>query len=326
MPVNRMNFWWVNHNQTFKHEFEGGYIWSPKTSAGGRKNPFYDFMCRVCPGDVVFSFSNTLIQGFGMAVSHCYTSPRPDEFGHIGRIWDSIGWRVDVRFQGLVRKIRPKDHMDILRSVLPEKYSPLQSNGNGNQGLYLTHLSLAFAEVLAGLIGPEAKHILHSGASETPFDLFEIELPGIEEWEEIETERIIHAGLPPTERDALVKARVGQGEFKKNVSRIEYHCRITKVRNPTHLVASHIKPWRESSNEERLAAGNGLLLTPTIDHLFDRGFITFDDSGETVISQVADRESFLRMGIDVDSPPQVGRFNSDQRFFLQHHRDSIFLK
>jgi hypothetical protein len=73
---------------------------------------------------------------------------------------------------------------------------------------------------------------------------------------------------------------VGQGLFKERVSRIERACRITFVDNPTHLIASHIKPWRESTNEERLHEGNGLLLTPTVDHLFDRGFISFQDSGE----------------------------------------------
>ena len=47
---------------------------------------------------------------------------------------------------------------------------------------------------------------------------------------------------------------------------------VTKLR-VEHLVASHTKPWRDSTNEERLDGENGLLLTPTIDHLFDKGFI-----------------------------------------------------
>jgi hypothetical protein len=109
------------------------------------------------------------------------------------------------------------------------------------------------------------------------------------------------------------------------VSRIEICCRLTRVSNPVHLIASHIKPWRESSNEERLAAGNGLLLTPSIDHLFDRGFISFEDTGQTLISPVADPDSLRRMGVNVEAPPRVGGFNSDQRHFLQHHRSSIFL-
>jgi hypothetical protein len=74
--------------------------------------------------------------------------------------------------------------------------------------------------------------------------------------------------------------------------------RITGVENPVHLVASHCKPWRDSTNDERLNGGNGLLLTPSIDHLFDRGFIGFEDNGKLIISPVAHRPSLQRMGID----------------------------
>ena len=74
-----------------------------------------------------------------------------------------------------------------------------------------------------------------------------------------------------------------------------------------------------------MTAGNGLLLTPSIDHLFDRGFISFEDTGQTLISPVADPDSLRRMGVNVEAPPRVGGFNSDQRHFLQHHRSSIFL-
>lgn len=320
-----MKFWWVNHNQTFKHEFEGKYIWSPKTNRGGGQNPFYNFMRHVCPGDIVFSFSDTRIQGFGVAVFHCYTSPRPNEFGRIGEVWDAIGWRVDVNFQAFTNKIRPKDHIAVLRHVLPARYSPLQETGNGNQGVYLTRLEVQFAEVLCGLIGPEAAPLVGTHLKEEPAQLFEVELKGVDEWELIEVNRIQHASLPETERLALVKARIGQGRFKENVFRHENQCRITKVRNPVHLVASHIKPWRESDNDERLAGGNGFLLTPSIDHLFDRGFISFDDTGKTLVSEVADGDALLQMGIDKKNPPDVGRFDVDQRHFLEHHRRNVFL-
>jgi hypothetical protein len=153
----------------------------------------------------------------------------------------------------------------------------------------------------------------------------EVALPGIDEWESIERRKIETSYLPETMRTALIKARVGQGRFKQNVSQYETQCRVTHVANPVHLIASHIKPWRESNNDERLAAGNGLLLTPSIDHLFDRGFISFEDSGDLLISPVADSSSLRRMGVDSSQPLHVGGFNSDQKHFLQHHRRSVFL-
>ena len=95
---------------------------------------------------------------------------------------------------------------------------------------------------------------------------------------------------------------------------------------PEHLIASHIKPWRESDNRERLFEGNGLLLTPTVDHLFDRGFISFENDGELLISPVAHEESMQKMGVITDHVVNVGSFAEPQREFLEFHRASVFLK
>ena len=84
--------------------------------------------------------------------------------------------------------------------------------------------------------------------------------------------------IPVTEKRQVILARRGQGKFRERVSMIERACRITQVNRPEHLIASHCKPWRDcESNDERLDGENGLLLTPTVDHLFDRGFISFEN-------------------------------------------------
>ena len=96
--------------------------------------------------------------------------------------------------------------------------------------------------------------------------------------------------------------------------------------NPVHLVASHCKPWRDSTNEERLEGENGLLLTPSIDHLFDRGFIGFEDNGRLIISPVAHLPSLKRMGIEVNESLKVGVFSNGQRKFLEFHRNAVLLQ
>jgi putative restriction endonuclease len=316
-------FWWVNHKQTFRHEFRGGYIWSPKCRRDGARNIFYDFMRLVRPSDVVFSYAGGLIRGAGFAKTYCYTSPRPDEFGHIGNAWDAIGWRVDVEFSSAAHLIQPREVLDEIRPHIGVRHSPLNADGSGRQAVYLA----AIPEVLGNLLANRIGFVIAqppAAEADCARDI-EVGLPGIEEWEQVEEQKIEASALPRTERVALIKSRLGQGRFKINVSRYENRCRVTQVSNPVHLIASHIKPWRESNNEERLAAGNGLLLTPSIDHLFDRGFISFDESGETLISPVADADSLRRMGVNPSSPPSVGSFNSDQKYFLQHHRTSIFL-
>jgi len=316
-------FWWVNHKQTFRHEFRGGYIWSPKRRKDGARNIFYDFMKMVRPADIVFSYADGFVRGAGVAKTHCYTSPRPNEFGHIGNAWDTIGWRVDISFTKADREVSPRDLLREIGPYIGVRYAPLNADGTGRQAVYLASIPDSLGHILADQIG-FVTPTLHIG-NDNQIPEVEIDLPGVDEWEAVERQKIETCELPDTERHALIKSRLGQGRFKENVSRFERYCRITRVSNPVHLVASHIKPWRESNNEERLSGGNGLLLTPSIDHLFDRGFISFDDSGETLISPVADQDSLRRMGVDPDRPPRVGSFNSDQRSFLNHHRTSIFL-
>jgi putative restriction endonuclease len=63
---------------------------------------------------------------------------------------------VDVQFQELSNRIRPKDHIQKLLPFLPEKYSPLQRDGNGLQNVYLTELNPELAASLFRFIGSEA--------------------------------------------------------------------------------------------------------------------------------------------------------------------------
>src|ERR1700745_232450 len=114
-------------------------------------------MREVSPGDLIFSFVDPRIAAIGIANSYCWECPKPAEFGSTGQYWENVGWRVSVSFTPLLNRVRPKDHMGVLRSVLPSRYSPLQSNGNGNQALYLTEILQAFAEVLGELIGEEVR-------------------------------------------------------------------------------------------------------------------------------------------------------------------------
>lgn len=316
-----MRYWWVNQNQTFRHEVRGGYLWSPKRNTNGARNPFYETMREVAPGDLVLSFYDTRIVAIGVAQSYCWESPKPSEFGTAGQNWEDVGWRVRVSFTQLIHQIRPKDHIELLRPLLPVKYSPLQANGNGLQSIYLAELPEDLALVLLGLIGGEADAVRRLPADGL------IATDDLETWE-TKIERAVKddASIPETDRLAIVKSRRGQGLFRERVAKLELRCRITGVENPAHLVASHSKPWRDATNEERLDGENGLLLTPSIDHLFDRGFIGFEDDGRLIISPVAHRPSLHRMGVKTDISVTVGAFSSGQKRYLEFHRDAVLLR
>ena len=323
-----MRFWWVNHKQTFRHEVENGYIWCPKTKKNGARNHFYETLREVREGDLVFSFAFARLQAVGPAKVSCYSCPKPDEFGKVGDAWNDLGWRVDVGFQKFREPLKIKDVIGNIVGLLPKQYSPVQENGHGNQVAYLSEIPRALASALIDLAEPSLRGLL-GGASlaDEPRPVCTPEPNVLFEWEErIQATILERSDLPETTRKALIAARRGQGRFRQEVFRLENECRITHVLNSAHLIASHIKPWREASDEERLSGANGLMLTPSIDHLFDRGFITFSDDGEAHVSPIADRESVERMGVPLDCPIITGRFNADQRHFLDYHRKRIFLK
>jgi putative restriction endonuclease len=322
-----VRYWWVNQTQTFEQETRGGYLWSPKRNANDHRNPFYEFMREVAPGDIVFSFYKTRIHAIGIAESYCYECPKPADFGAAGPNWANVGWKIDVRFTPVPSPLRPADHMQVLGPLLTERYAPLRPNGHGLQGIYLTALEPAFAEALLTLLGPEARALANDvSVRDRPFEQSRAPGQGQTEWEEYLVSKIRDQPIAETEKSALILARRGQGLFKQRVRQVEVKCRITGVDRVEHLRASHCKPWRDSTDSERLDGENGLLLTPTIDHLFDRGFISFETGGRLLVSPVAHRPSLERMAVPVGERVNVGAFSEGQRRYLEFHQERVFLQ
>ncbi len=305
-----MRYWWVNQNQTYNFEIPGGFLWSPKTRADGGRNYFYKTMEEVKPGDLVFSYCDTFIKAIGVVQRSAVTAPKPN-FQSAGSNWSDEGWYVEVEFAELSNPVKPKDFMDQIRPLLADKYAPLQANGNGLQGIYLTEISPTFGELLVLLSRADLPAIQHELAP-LPEDQSEYEINL-----EIEA-RKLDGDL---EKIQLTKSRRGQGIFKANVRLVENQCRITGVSNIKHLRASHIKPWAASNNDEKLDGFNGLLLSPHVDHLFDRGFISFKNSGEILVSKELNPRVLEQWSIRANQ--NVGEFKSSQCEYLEYHREVI---
>lgn len=303
------NWWWVNQNQTYADEVGGSFLWSPKTRADGKKSHSYDLMKQVQAGDIVFSYCDTFIKAIGVAAGPAISTSKP-VFEKKNTNWANDGWHVPVEFTELTQKLRPKDHISKLRKYLPEKYSPLQHNGNGLQSVYLAHIPAPMADVLISLLGSEYETFLNC-AQEKQDEVFCNNL-------EILIEDRTDIG--PTMKEQLVKARRGQGLFKIRVRRQEKACRVTGVTDPKILRASHIKPWKDCSDQERLSGYNGLMLAPHVDHLFDRGLISFSNCGDLIISPVLDRSILSSWAIP--EVLNVGTLNK-QAHFLAYHRQFV---
>lgn len=305
-----MRYWWVNQNQTYRAEVRGNFMWSPKANANGARNQFYDNMREVAPGDIVFSFCDTRIKSVGIVTGNAQTAPKPD-FGNAGLNWSEEGWFVPVYYCAIETPIRPKDHIGVLRHFLPTKYSPLQANGDGLQSVYLAEVPQGMADALVGLMGQSFYDAI---AVLTAFP----SAPDVEDDGDAEVE----SGFGPTFKEQLVKARRGQGVFRSSVLLTETACRVTRVSDAKHLRASHIKPWRDATDAERLNGSNGLLLSPHVDHLFDQGYISFSNNEELLVVPDVRRGLLDAWGIDVGA--RVGTFNAEQREFLEYHRVNVF--
>lgn len=307
-----MRYWWVNQNQTFKHEVQGGFLWSPKRNRGGGRNQFYDNMTLVQPGDLVLSFCDTFIRAVGVAQGPAVSASKPD-FGSIGDQWSDEGWLVPVEFIRTENSVRPKAIIDSLRPHLSSKYAPLQPNGNGNQGVYLAEVSEGFVGVILGSMGLSVSDFLAA----TPADESEDEADaGAQE------ALLGRTDIGDTQKQQLVMARRGQGIFKANVRLNEGCCRVTGVTDQRFLIASHIKPWRDCDDHEKLDGCNGLLLAPHVDRLFDRGLISFEDDG-TMLRSGRLPDDVLKAW-SLDQVQNVGKFNSVQAQYLSFHRAQVF--
>jgi predicted restriction endonuclease len=97
---------------------------------------------------------------------------------------------------------------------------------------------------------------------------------------------------------------------------------VTSVTDIRHLRASHIKPWKDSNDLEKLSGSNGLLLSPHIDHLFDQGWISFGDKEDILVSKIISPGLTSAWGIDLDH--KIGKFTDAQSEFLEFHRVEIF--
>ncbi|WP_298971766.1 HNH endonuclease signature motif containing protein [uncultured Roseobacter sp.] len=293
-------YWWVNQNQTYKAEVGGGYMWSPKVNKDGGFNQFYENMTLVNLGDIIFSFADTLIKTVGIASAPARSADRPKEFGKAGEAWDIDGWLVQVDYDELMDPIKPKEHMDLLAPLLPSKYSPIRSDGDGNQ-VYLAEIPSVMADALLSLIGSQVDVAVEEGQARA-----------------IQNRTDIGA----TEKYQLVRSRVGQGQYRKNLENHEKGCRITGIADGRFLRASHIKPWSKSNDFEKLDGNNGLLLAPHVDHLFDRGFLSFEDSGELILSPRLPTAVTAAWNL-VDGKPTKA-LSAKQAVYMDYHRREVF--
>ena len=300
--ITQINYWWVNQGKTFTDEFEGGYLWAPITNKPGHQKQHYTNVTKVKKNDVIFSF----VKGKFVAISTCeeeFVDCKNPLINH-KEDWISDGWKIIVKFKKIDEELLLKTFIDRIRQHLPSKYSPLDRNGNPLQSSYLHGISSDIANILMELAGKQIHQVTIND------DIIEDGIRG-------------RTDITTTQVSRLVNSRRGQGQYRQNVYENEKSCRITGVSDLRFLNASHIKPWRSCSDIEKLDGCNGLLLSLNVDRAFDKGLISFTDSGDILHSSKIDSNVLKSLGIEVSK--NVGKFNKQQCDYMDYHRKNVFI-
>lgn len=132
--------------------------------------------------------------------------------------------------------------------------------------------------------------------------------------------------LTETEKETIIKARVGQGKYRKKLlDKYDGKCIVTGISQNKLLIASHIKPWAICNNDERVDVENGLILCANMDRLFDSGLITFRADGKMFVSSFVNEDNKKRLNISNDI---VVNLNASKRLldYLEYHRDVLYVK
>lgn len=128
--------------------------------------------------------------------------------------------------------------------------------------------------------------------------------------------------LNKTTKNQLIESRLGQGKFREKLICIYPECPVTGVKLGALLRASHIKPWRACSNDERLDPNNGFMLAAHVDALFDKGYLSFEDDGSLLISRLC-LNDIDKLYVDKNTKIKI---NEKTKKYLQWHRENIFIK
>ena len=129
--------------------------------------------------------------------------------------------------------------------------------------------------------------------------------------------------LAQTEKESLIKSRMGQGIFRSRLITYWKGCSVTLCQTFPLLLASHIKPWRKADNFQRLDVYNGLLLTPNLDKLFDLGYISFNEKGKIICSDFLPLEDRKILGID--DGLRLRHVEEQHIAYLKYHRENCLL-
>ncbi|MFJ8262741.1 HNH endonuclease [Rummeliibacillus sp. NPDC094406] len=305
-----MNYFLVFQNKSFKEEHKGGYLWAPQKNETGQTFHHWTDMKMIKKKDIIFNSFNGKLVSVLIAKEDCKEHERPTGLDQLD-LWEKDGWLVNAEYIDLEEPITYKDYMEDILRLQDKKYAPFNKSGRGNTG-YLFRVSEDLANFFFEII--KRTNGISSGKFQNGNDLQEKII------KQIENDLDSAITLDKTEKETIIKSRIGQSAFKKALLAKEKKCRLCGVTDEHFLVASHIKPWSESNNQERLDINNGLLLCPNHDALFDKGYISFDGEGKILIKESLDVTN--KALLNINETMEI-KMNEQQQNYMKWHREKF---
>lgn len=123
---------------------------------------------------------------------------------------------------------------------------------------------------------------------------------------------------------SISQSREGQTKYREGLLEQCRFCPISMISDDRLLIASHIKPWAASNDDEKIDPYNGYMLSPLYDKLFDRGYITFTKEKHIILSEAISSYTWKQIGLKNDTYLQTLPMDPKREAYLQFHHDSIF--
>jgi hypothetical protein len=294
---------------TYQEEKELGIIWSPQQDKGGKVQHSWQRMKEIQKGDRIFHYVKGLLVAISVAKDNYKNAPKPSIMQNHGK-WNDEGYLVNLEYHELDVPLKVRDSFNEILPFLPIKYSAFQQNADGNQG-YSYPCNEELAIKLLDLI---------SELNIYQVDQEQLEL-SIDNVRRTERNTLVPV-IAETESEVKTKIRLGQQKFRKSLMPLwDNKCALCNINLPELLRASHSKPWKDSTNVERLNPYNGVLLCCNHDALYDKGLIAFDGQGRLHISSVICNKDYLKYGLLPNAKIQI---YSENKHYFKWHKRNIF--
>lgn len=137
-------------------------------------------------------------------------------------------------------------------------------------------------------------------------------------------ERINESSMSTTRKQSLIQARSGQGLYRRKLIEECPFCPISLINDERLLIASHIKPWVDSNDNEKIDPKNGLALSPNFDAMFDKGFMSFDPEKKLIVSPWISPMNQKRLGIYTGLKIPKLPLDEEREFYMQYHREKVY--